>query len=46
MVIVGWIQDLGHALRTLSRSPGFTAVTVATLGLAIGATAGIFNVRP
>ena len=38
------MRDLGHAVRSLSRSPGFTAVTAGTLALAIGTNAGIFTV--
>jgi predicted permease len=39
-----WLGDLRHAVRALGRSPGFTVVTVGTLGLALGANAGIFSV--
>lgn len=40
----GWTRDLRHAVRSLLRTPAFTAMTVGMLGLAIGATAGMFSV--
>ena len=37
------VRDIQFAIRTLTRSPGFTTIVVLTLGLGIGASTAIFT---
>jgi predicted permease len=39
-----WLHDLRLALRGIRRNPGFTAATVLTLALGLGATTAVFSV--
>ena len=44
MKMTGLWNDARFALRGLFRAPGFTAITIGTLALGIGATTAIFTV--
>ncbi len=43
MMIQAMIRDLRHALKSLIKSPGFSLVFIATMGLGIGANTAIFS---
>jgi hypothetical protein len=44
VLLQGVWRDLRHAVRVLSRAPGFTAGALLTLALGIGASAAVFSI--
>ena len=38
------MQDLRYALRTMRKTPAFSAIVILTLGLGVGATSAIFSI--
>lgn len=38
-------REIGRAVRSLARSPGFTLIVIVTLALGIGATTAIFTMQ-
>ena len=46
MKLIGIARDLGHAVRTLRREPGFALPAILILGLGLGGTAAVFSLEP
>jgi predicted permease len=44
VTVNAFLQDVLHSLRSLRKSPGFTAVVILTLGLGIGFNTAIYSV--
>jgi hypothetical protein len=43
MKLIGIARDLGHAVRTLRREPGFALPAILILGLGLGGTSAVFS---
>ena len=41
--IIAIFRDIGFAIRSLRRTPGFTIIAILTLGLVIGAKTSAFR---
>jgi predicted permease len=44
LVLHQLLQDLGYGIRTLRRTPAFTAAAIVTIAIGVGVNAGIFTV--
>jgi putative ABC transport system permease protein len=44
MMVTSFVRDISHAIRSLRRTPGFTASAVLTFALGIGVNTAVFSV--